>query len=57
MKTLYHQTKTPIGFWCKWRLNGRFLIQRSKTLPVELTEVHKGEHIWVQRIPQGKIGL
>ena len=24
---LSHQTKTPIGFWCRWRLNSRSLIQ------------------------------
>ena len=25
----YHQVKTPIDFWYKWRLNFRFLIQLS----------------------------
>ena len=34
--TFYHQTKTPIGFWCKWGMNHRSLIQSSETLPVEL---------------------
>ena len=37
---LYHQTKITIGFWCRWRLNPRFLIQLSETLPVELTGTH-----------------
>ena len=27
MTTLYHQTKTSIGFWCKRELNFRSLIQ------------------------------
>ena len=37
---LYHQTKTPISFWCRWGLNPRFLIQPSETLPVKLTGIH-----------------
>ena len=37
---LYHQTKTPIGFWCRRGLNLRSLIQPSETLPVELTGTH-----------------
>ena len=37
---LYHQTKTPIGFWCRWGLNSKSLIQPSKTLPIELTGTH-----------------
>ena len=37
MIALYHQTKTPISFWCKRGLNPRSLIQPSETLPVELT--------------------
>ena len=37
---LYHQTKTPISFWCKRGLNSRSLIQPSETLPIELTETH-----------------
>ena len=36
----FHQTKTPIGFLCRWRLNLKFLIQQSKTLPVELSGTH-----------------
>ena len=40
MIALYHQTKTPISFWCKWLLNLRSLIQLSETLPVELTGTH-----------------
>ena len=37
MIAFYHQTKTPIGFWCRRGLNTRSLIQPSETLPVELT--------------------
>ena len=37
---LYHQTKTPISFWCRRGLNSRSLIQPSETLPVELTGTH-----------------
>ena len=40
MIALYHQTKTPISFWCKRGLNPKSLIQPSETLPVELTETH-----------------
>ena len=40
MITLYYQTKISIGFWCKWRLNPRSLIQLSETLPIELTGTH-----------------
>ena len=40
MIALYHQTKTPISFWCKRGLNPRSLIQPSETLPVELTRTH-----------------
>ena len=29
---LYYQTKTPIGFWCRWKLNIKFLIQPIKDL-------------------------
>ena len=36
----YHQTKTPISFWCRRELNPRSLIQPSETLPVELTGTH-----------------
>ena len=35
------QTKTPINFWCRQRLNPRSLIQPSETLPVELTGTHQ----------------
>ena len=38
--TLYHQTKTPIGFWCKQGLNFRSLIQPSETLPVKIIGIH-----------------
>ena len=37
---LYHQTKTPIGFWYRPRLNPRSLIQPSETLPIEQTGTH-----------------
>ena len=37
----YHQTKIPIGFWCKQRLNLRSLIQTLETLSIELTGTHK----------------
>ena len=43
MIALYHQTKTPITFWCRWGLNPRFLIQPSEILPVELTGTHQLE--------------
>ena len=42
MIVFYYQTKTLISFWCRQGMNSRFLIQPSKTLPVELT----GTHIW-----------
>ena len=35
--TYYHQTKTPISFWCRRGLNPRSLIQPSEILPIELT--------------------
>ena len=40
MIALYHQTKTPISFWCRRGLNPKSLIQLSETLPVELTETY-----------------
>ena len=40
IRALYHQTKTPISFWCRQELNPRSLIQPSETLPVELTGTH-----------------
>ena len=43
MDTLYHQTKTPIGFWYRQELNPRSLTQPLETLPVELTGTHKGK--------------
>ena len=33
----YHQTKTPISFWYRRRLNPRSPIQSLKILPDELT--------------------
>ena len=36
----YHQTKTLISFWCRQRLNPRFLIQLVETSLVELTGTH-----------------
>ena len=38
--TLYHQTKTQIGFWCRQELNPRSSIQPSETLLIELTGIH-----------------
>ena len=40
MIVIYYQTKTPIGFWCKRRLNSRSLIQPSETLPAKLTGIN-----------------
>ena len=37
---LYHQTKKPVSFWCRRRLNPRSLIQSSDTLPVDLVGTH-----------------
>ena len=33
----YHQTKTPISFWYRRRLNLKSIIQLSDILPIELT--------------------
>ena len=41
MIALYHQTKTPISFRCRWGLNPIYLIQLSETLPVELIRTHQ----------------
>ena len=38
---LYYQIKIIIGFWCRRRLDPKFLIQSSETLPVELTGTRK----------------
>ena len=38
---VYHETKTPIDFWCRQRLNPRSFIQPPNTLLVELTRTHK----------------
>ena len=46
MIALYHQTKTPIRFWCRWGLNSRSLIQPSETLLVELIETHMFKHMF-----------
>ena len=40
MIVLYHQTKTPISFWCRCRLSSRSFIQLSETLPVKLARTH-----------------
>ena len=40
MIAIYHQTKTPISFWCIRELNLRSFMQPSETLSVELTEIH-----------------
>ena len=34
----YHQTKTLIDFWYRRRINSKFLIKPSETLPIKLTE-------------------
>ena len=41
MITLYHQTKTPISFWCRRGLNPRSLIQPSETLPKLINVIHQ----------------
>ena len=50
MIVLYHQTKTPISFWCRRGLNLRSFIQPSEILPVELTGTYKSKwsinHQW-----------
>ena len=46
MIALYHQTKISISFWCRQGVNPRFLIQPSKTLPIELTGTHYLRPIW-----------
>ena len=40
MIALHHQTKTPIGFLCRRKLNLRSLIQPLKTITIELTGTH-----------------
>ena len=51
MIVLYHQTKTPINFLCRQRLNHKSLIQLSKSLPVKLTETHnKNTKVGIQKI-------
>ena len=37
---LYHQTKTPISFWCRRELNSKSFMLLSEILPVELTRTH-----------------
>lgn len=44
--TFYHQTKTPIGFWCRG-LNSKFLIQPLDILLVELTGIHENDVILI----------
>ena len=39
--TLYCQTKTSIDFLYRRRLNLKYLIQSSETLPIKLNETHK----------------
>ena len=41
MIVFYHQTKTPISFWCR-QLNPKSLIQQLETLLVELIRTYKG---------------
>ena len=40
----YHQTKTPISFWCRRGLKPKSLI--SETLTVELIRTHKTNTFW-----------
>ena len=40
MIVFYHQTKTPINFWCRWGLNFRSFIQSLETLSIELAETY-----------------
>ena len=49
MITLYHQTKTPISFSCRQKLNSKFLIQLSETLPVELIRTHDTSSSFVKK--------
>ena len=52
----YHQTKTPISFWCRRGLNSRSLIQLSETLPVELIGTHKSNENLKYTIQSDKMG-
>ena len=54
MIALYHQTKTPISFWCRRGLNLRSLIQPSETLPIELARTHK-THIFLNALVDSKL--
>ena len=49
MMAFYHQTKTPISFWCRWGLNPRSLIQPLEILPVELTGTHRPPILLIQQ--------
>ena len=40
MIAFYHQTKIPINFWCRQKLNLRSLIEPSEILSVELNKTH-----------------
>ena len=39
MIIFYHQIKTLIVLWCKQNLNYKSLIQKQKTLPIDLTKI------------------
>ena len=54
MIALYHQTKTPINFWCRRRLNPKSLIQPSEILPIELTGTHLTLLVWLRLCLSGK---
>ena len=41
MIAFYHQTKTPISFWCRRGLNLKSFILLLEILPIELIEIHK----------------
>ena len=54
--TLYHQSKTPMSFYYKRRLNLRSLIQLSETLSVELTGTYQNQLIsWLNGKEQAYI--
>ena len=56
MVAYYHQTKTPISFWCRQGLNPKSLIQSSETLPVELIGTHKRNGNLKYTIQSDKMG-
>ena len=55
MIAYYHQTKTPISFWCRQELSPKFLIQLLKTLPVKLTRTHSISNNILKKIIKNKV--